>query len=267
MHPKLIEVFGLTLYTYGALHVLAYVLGLWLALVIGRGEGIDRERLRDLAFFTLFVSVAGSRIINGLVQTPSPSGLFSAQVLRNAGAFFYGLIPGVVFAYAYLRHFKLPILKTLDAFSPSVALGLAICRLGCFAAGCCYGKPTECWTGVVFTDPRAQAISQVPLNVRIHPTQLYESATAFLLFLFLLWVHRHRRFNGQVFVLMLLLSSLARFIVEIFRGDAGRGFVIGDWFSIPQLTAVVVMVFALALMLVLLQRARKRNRPEGSEAR
>ncbi len=140
--------------------------------------------------------------------------------------------------------------------APAIALGEAIGRWGCLAAGCCYGKPTDGPLGITFTDPFANQAVGTPLNVPLHPTQIYLSINAFLMFLVLQWAYRRRTFDGEVFWLYLLLYSVTRGIIEIWRGDLVRGFVIPGVFSTSQFLGLLTAIASLAMLFYLSRRSR-----------
>ena len=98
-------------------------------------------------------------------------------------------------------------------------------RIGCFMAGCCYGKPTESIFGVTFTNPACQA---EPLFTALHPTQLYEASLIFVLMTGLIILKSNKKFDGQLFLLYLIIYAFGRGVLELFRGDIQRGFIIGD---------------------------------------
>ena len=113
-----------------------------------------------------------------------------------------------------MKRYKLPWWKTADVCAPGIAIGNFFGRQGCFAAGCCWGKPTSLPWGVQFTELGHQ-ITGVPLDAHLHPTQLYESFSMLLVFFFLLWLHKRKRFDGQVILLYALLYSVIRFAIEL----------------------------------------------------
>lgn len=245
MHPILID-FGwrtlplvgrvhLYIGTYGVLFAAAALVGWVLWIRIARRDGFDIERLLDLGFYALLAGLLGSKI--GLILT-DPGYYFSslsalATTIRAAGVLLFGVIAAVVTIALYTRRHGLSFWGVLDSMAPSLALGQAIGRLGCFAVGCCYGQraPGLPW-GVRFTDPAAAALSGTPLyapddplgalNV-LHPTQLYQAGADFLVFLFLLYISRRKVFTGRTALLFIGLYSVARFVVELFRGDVARG--------------------------------------------
>jgi len=143
--------------------------------------------------------------------------------LQAGGVFSGGLIGAFIVAWWFLRKHQMPALATCDAFSPGLALGHAIGRLGCFAAGCCYGKETTHWWGVTFTNLLAHANAGTPLGIRLEPTQLIESAAEFIIFGILTWMFARKKFEGQIFGAYLFLYGIARFFIEFLRADPGRG--------------------------------------------
>ena len=138
----------------------------------------------------------------------------------------------------------------------SIALGEAIGRWGCFAAGCCYGKPTDLPFGVTFTDPFANEAVGTPLNVALHPTQLYLSLNALIIFFVLQWAYRRRTFDGEVFWLYVLLYAITRGILETFRGDSIRGFLVPGVFSTSQFIGLLAAASAVGMLVYLSRRRR-----------
>ena len=145
----------------------------------------------------------------------------------------------------------LPLWDAADIWAPSIALGHAIGRLGCFCAGCCYGKPAGGlpWA-VVFNDSGTLAVKGVPL----HPVQIYESAAEVLNFMILVALRRRQSFRGQLFWVYILNYSIIRAVAEVFRGDEIRGFIAGG-VSISQGISIVMFLLSL-VMLKQLGRAR-----------
>jgi phosphatidylglycerol:prolipoprotein diacylglycerol transferase len=136
-------------------------------------------------------------------------------------------------------------------------VGQAIGRLGCFAAGCCHGRPTDVAWAVTFRDIYATRAVGTPIDTPLHPTQLYESAAAFLIFGFLLWLAARKKFDGQVVLAYVVLYSITRFVIEFYRGDAARGAVFNGMLSTSQFIAIV-LVLAAALVYPYLARRRQR---------
>ena len=130
----------------------------------------------------------------------------------------------------------------LDVMAVTTCILHGIGRIGCFMAGCCYGKLTDSLLGVVFTNPVCQA---EPLNTLLHPTQLYEASFIFLILIGLLILKRNRQFEGQLFLIYLMAYAAGRGFLEIYRGDLSRGFVIEDYLSISQLISILLIGVAL----------------------
>jgi phosphatidylglycerol:prolipoprotein diacylglycerol transferase len=151
----------------------------------------------------------------------------------------------------------LPWWKTADACAPGIALGNFFGRQGCFSAGCCWGKPTTLPWGVQFSEA-GHEITGVPIGVHLHPTQLYESFTMLIVFFFLLWLHKKKRFSGQVILAYVVIYAAVRFLIEFVRDDP-RGDVLGlttlTGLSTSQLIGIVAGIAALIAFIVRWRRA------------
>jgi phosphatidylglycerol:prolipoprotein diacylglycerol transferase len=154
----------------------------------------------------------------------------------------------------YLRKHNLSLWKVGDLWSPGVALGQSIGRIGCFMAGCCYGKPTDLPWGVVFTHP----LSLAPLHVSLHPTQLYASLAGLAIFVVLMFLSIRKKYQGQVFLWYLILHSTARLLVERFRGD-DRGMVPGTEMTITQLATLLVLMGSVIALYILKSRKERQE--------
>ncbi len=260
MYPELFRIGNFPVNTYGVLLATAFLLALVMAARLGARDGLPRERIYDLGLWLLLAAIIGSKVLLLVVEPEyraNPWALLSLDFLRSGGVFYGGFIAAVATAYVLVRRYKLPWWQTADACAPAIALGNAIGRQGCFAAGCCWGKPTNLPWGVAFTE-RAHEITGVPLGVHLHPTQLYESFATFIFFLLLVWLHRRKKFNGQVILTYAVLYAVMRFTVEFFRADQ-RGDIFGltsvTGLSTSQLIALVVGVASLVLLVVRWRRA------------
>ncbi len=254
MHPILFRLGSLNIYAYGFFVAVGFILGFFLAVRRSREEGIPLERVVDLLFCIVLSAIIGSRILFVLVNLEHyreyPLQIFN---IWEGGLVFYGgLILAVAVSLGYLRWNRLPVWKVADLFSPAIALGLFFGRLGCFFAGCCYGKETSLPLGVVFIDPNSLA----RLNVSLHPTQIYEALGGLLLFLFLSWKTKRKVFNGEIFFLFLLLYSAIRFLIEFLRDDP-RGFLFGGLLSTSQGIGIFLALTSL-FMLFYLKKAQRR---------
>jgi phosphatidylglycerol:prolipoprotein diacylglycerol transferase len=239
----------LTLHTYGVLLAIAFLAGLWVANRQAKKAGLDPTRITDMAVYVLIGGLIGAKLLLLVVEWPyysrNPGELFT--LVQSGGVFYGGLLGALPVAWWYAKRYGLPRWPTADVLAPGVAIGQAIGRLGCFAAGCCYGRPTSVPWAVTFRDLYTTRTVGTPLDVPLHPTQLYESAATLAIFGALLWLARRKQFHGQVALAYLFLYAVARFVIEFYRGDAARGTVLGGWVSTSQFIAVLVMLAVLML--------------------
>jgi phosphatidylglycerol:prolipoprotein diacylglycerol transferase len=228
--------------TYGLLVSTGVLLGLWISVRNSERLGINGDKAWNLGILVVLCGIVGAKVLYVINDWPyfsaHPGEIFSIATLQAGGVFSGGLIAAFVAAVWYGWKNHLPALSTCDAFSPGLALGHSIGRIGCFAAGCCYGKPTHHFWGVTFTNPLAHEITGTPLNIPIEPTQLFESAVELANFLILMWLLKRRKFDGQIFGAFMFLYGVARFFLEFLRDDPGRGSVFGGAMSGTQLIAI-----------------------------
>jgi phosphatidylglycerol:prolipoprotein diacylglycerol transferase len=254
MHPILFEIAGFPVYTYGVLLAAAYLLGLQFALVRARKRGLDANRVMDLGIWIIISALIGAKLLLLIVdfETFSRNPPELLTLLRSGGVFYGGLIAAVLVALWYLRRHRMPVWSVTDAFAPGIALGHVIGRLGCFFAGCCYGRSTDVPWAVTFTSEYAARNVGTPLNVPLHPTQLYEAGAELLILIgLLLFEKRGRQFPGRTFWSYMLVYGITRFIIEFYRGDP-RGMV-GD-LSTSQFVSVLLVPVSLVMLFVLSRR-------------
>lgn len=265
MFPELFSLGPVTVYTYGVVLAAAYLLGLQLAMRRARARGIDPNRALDLGIAIIVSALVGAKLLLVLVDFDhfrrDPSELFS--IVRSGGVFYGGLIAAVLVAFWYMRRHRMPLWETCDIFAPGIALGHAIGRFGCLAAGCCYGHPTDVPWAITFTNPAAAANVGTPLGVPLHPTQIYESGTELLiLFVLLATEKKGRPFQGRTFWSYMLLYGISRFIIEFFRGDP-RGLIFGA-VSTSQFISLLLVPLSAGMLLYL---SRRSEAPQPSLSR
>ncbi len=265
MFPEILSLGPVTLYTYGVLLAASYLLGLRLAMSRAKTRGLDAQRVLDLGIYIIISALVGAKLLLLVVDfeqfRQNPADLLS--LARSGGVFYGGLIAAVGVAFWYMWRHKLDFWTTCDVFAPGIALGHVTGRLGCFAAGCCYGKPTDVAWSVIFTNPVAAANVGTPLHVALHPTQLYEAVAELLILVLLLGTEKTGNpFKGRTFWGYMLLYAVSRYIVEIYRGDP-RGMVFGT-VSTSQFISLILAPLSIA-MLVWLGR-QHRNTPDGLAA-
>ena len=142
----------------------------------------------------------------------------------------------------------------MDIYAPAIALGQSVGRIGCFAAGCDYGKLTTSGWGLVFTNPYSHEVSGVPLGVPLYPTQPIMSLASLTLFVILMWRYSKKTRDGEIFVLYLGLYAVTRFCIEFLRGDEDRGFVFHHLLSTSQFIAILAFATAAVLALIVYRR-------------
>jgi phosphatidylglycerol:prolipoprotein diacylglycerol transferase len=267
MYPVLFDLglgrFGhFTIGTYGLFYALGFLLALRLAVVYARREGIETARIVDLGIVTLLAGFVGAKlllyVLDARYYLAHPMEMIRS--LRSAGVFYGGFILAALAALLYIRRHRLPLGRVADLAAPPLALGQAIGRLGCFFAGCCYGRACDLPWAVTFTEPRAYELTGVPLGMPLHPTQLYHALADFAVLALAARALRRRRFPGQVFWIYVLAYSTLRFVVEVFRGDAARGVFLDGRLSTSQIIALPAILAAV----VMLRRLGRRSRPDAA---
>lgn len=245
MHPILISIGSFHLPTYGILLVMAILGGIYTAVRLGRRVGLDSALVLDFCTWLILVALVGAKVLMVLTEwsyyRDHLGEIFSLSTLMAGGVFYGGFLAALFFTIWYVRVQKLSFWKLADVLAPGVALGQSVGRLGCFSAGCDYGKSTTAPWGVVFTSTFAHEVTGVPLGVRLHPAQLYESVTTFVIFVLLLWWSPKKKRDGDVFLAYLGLYAVARFFLEFLRGDEDRGFVFNHLLSTSQFIALLAL--------------------------
>ncbi|MBV8207681.1 MAG: prolipoprotein diacylglyceryl transferase [Acidobacteria bacterium] len=241
MFPQIFHIGQFALPTYGLMAAIGLVVGLSVVVRGARLQGIDPEKAWNLGLVAILSALLGAKLL--MIATEWDTyhdwhAIFSMQFLQAAGVFYGGLIGAILACSWYIRRNRLPLLRTCDVFAPGIALGHAFGRLGCFAAGCCYGKPTRLPWGITFSNP----LSLAPLNVALQPTQLYEFLVELGNFAILWWLLKHKKFEGQIIGTYLFIYGVARFFLEFLRDDPGRGSVFGGALSATQLISIFLVI-------------------------
>ena len=267
VYPELFKVGPFTVYTYGVLLAASYLLGLRLAMWRAKKWGLDPTRVLDLGIYIIIAALVGAKLLLLVVdfdQFKDPRELLN--LARLGGVFYGGLLLALAVAFWYIARHRMPFWTTCDVFAPGIALGHVTGRLGCLAAGCCYGKPTDLPWGIVFTDPLAAANVGTPLGIPLHPTQLYEAGAALVIVTLLLVTERRGRpFAGRTFWSYMFLYAVSRYIIEMYRGDP-RGTVFG-LFSTSQFISVVLGPLSLFMLFWLSRRLPQTPEPATKRRR
>lgn len=245
MRPILFQIGGIPVFSYGVLVATGVLLALWYGRRRAARVGVDPDKLWSLGIYGVLASLLGAKL--WLIATAweyysaNPREIFSVTMFQSGGTFYGGVFGGIIGVILYAHFQKMPLLPVFDICCAAVPLGHSIGRLGCFMAGCCFGKPTDVAWGVTFTNPVAAQLAGTPLGIHLHPTQLYEAALEFLNFLFLVWLGNRQRFSGQIAGTYMILYGFERGILEFFRGDPGRTMMFHDSISLMQIVSVLLI--------------------------
>jgi phosphatidylglycerol:prolipoprotein diacylglycerol transferase len=255
MHPILFEIGPITIYMFGVMVATGFLVGgSWIAATAEKA-GFDRQQIWNLNLLVLGSVLVGGRLMYFIVELfrtdyyfKNPLEIF--KIWQGGLVFYGGFILTFLTVVWYGQRHRFPMLRLCDIYAAGGFLGEAFGRWGCFFMGDDYGKPASGlpWA-VVFTDER----SAVPTNLRgvpLHPTQLYLSALALSIFLVGRWLWRRKgRFDGQVTAAALMMYATGRSIVELFRGDADRGFVLSSPFHLSTSQFISIWGFGLGVFI------------------
>lgn len=256
MHPELFSIGDFTIHSYGFMIMVGASLGFFYMTYSAKKElGIEKDKIQNLAILVILAAFIGGKLF---FYMENPSYYFgSFQNMKSnfrTGFVFYGsLLFAIPITVWYFKKEKWPLWAMMDRLAITACIIHAFGRMGCFFAGCCHGTPTDMPWGVTFTDPVSQA---EPLNTALHPTQLY-STFMILSILAVLWMmKRHNRFEGQLFFIYIILYATGRSIIEIFRGDEERGYVIENVISHSQFISIIVISVTIWAYLRFKKKAR-----------
>lgn len=259
MFPILLRLGPITIHTYGFMMATGVAFGLWFIYVQAKKQGLNASKIIDAAFYTIIISLLGAKFIlfigNISYYLKYPKELFS--LARSGGVFQGGLTFGLVFALLYFRKHRIPTWKVADIIGTALALGHGFGRIGCFSAGCCFGRECSVPWGVTFQSEYAHNLTGIPVGTLLHPVQLYESALNFLNFFVLFLILKKKKFDGQVFSFYIINYSIIRYFVEFYRGDhPDKAFLIQNpspylSLSLPQLFSILGLIAGLVLFFIL----------------
>lgn len=251
MYPVLFKIGPITIYTYGFFVFLGVITGYFVCRREAQRQGIKNNLFADLFFWILVWSFIGARIlyifVNFSMFLKMP---FVVGLSRSGFVFYGGLIFGILSLYWFVLKYKLNFFKLLDIFALGVPLGHAFGRIGCFFYGCCYGKPTQLFFGVLFPPDSPAGLT----GEKIIPVQLIEALFLFVLFYILFLFRRHKKIDGQICAVYCVVYGIFRFGIEFLRGDY-RGHILA--LTTSQLTALVFIISGIILWIFLKKNRKK----------
>lgn len=259
MHPVLINLGPIPIHTYGFLVATGFLIAVAVIKKLALQSRMNVDRILDLCFWCLLIGFLGGRTLFIITRFEDflhrPLDIF--KIWEGGLVFLGGPIVVIPFVIWYVRKYKLPIWATMDVLTPGLVIAHAFGRFGCLSAGCCYGKPTGTSFGIRLDSPLVEpSLRGVPL----HPTQLYEAAALIILFFGLVYLYRRKFFDGQVVLTYFLAYPIIRSIIEVFRGDLIRGFVIDDVLSTSQFISIIIFLIAGGVLWYRLQEVQHKPR-------
>jgi len=242
MHPILFETGSITIYTYGFCIAVGALSGFLYMYLQGKKEfGLTFDQSNNLFIMLVLAGVTGGKVFL-IFENPTWYLHNPGKLISGSGFVFYGsLLMAIPIMLWYFKKIKVPVLGMLDVMAIVTCIVHGFGRIGCFMAGCCYGLPTDSFLGVIFTDTKCQA---EPLNTSLHPTQLYEAVFIFSIMAALWLFKSSKKFDGQLFLIYLMAYATGRGVLELFRGDIQRGFIIENILSNSQLISLLVIAVA-----------------------
>src|SRR5947209_7903387 len=255
MYPTLVRIGSFEITTFGLMMFLAFVAAGWVLSRQFRRYGLTEDAASSMVMAAAIGGIVGAKIYYAILTRD-----VHALITRAGLVWYGGLIGGLIACSIYLRRQRMDYFTAADAASPALAIGYALGRIGCFLVGDDYGRPTNSWVGIAF--PRgsppttAEELRRFGVAVdpslppdtvlRVHPTQIYESLSALVMFFILMAAARRAHPKGRVFGLFLILMGLERFLVEIVRAKDDR--FLGP-FTIAQLISAIIFVIGIALVM------------------
>jgi phosphatidylglycerol---prolipoprotein diacylglyceryl transferase len=257
VHSIAFKIGTFAVHWYGIFVAMGFVAGLWTASRRAPKDGLSGETITDLGPWLIVGTILGARalyVISYWREEFAAATFYEIFMVQHGGLVFYGGLIGATLAgVLFARVKKLSLWKLADTVAPSIALGSAFGRIGCFMNGCCYGRECRLPWAVTFP-PEATAAAGVPR----HPTQIYDSLLNLAFYFFLAWLYRRKKFDGQVFAVYLIGYAVLRSLVECFRGDY-RVYYLGGWVTPAQLVSIGIVVGGFLLMFLLPRPATKRG--------
>jgi len=251
MHPILIRIANFQIYSYGVMLFLSFLIGTKLVEIRAKKFGVEPTKITDLAILALIAVIIGARLLYVIFHWPEfKNDLIGTIAFWRGGLgglmFFGGFLGAFLVGVIYIRKQKIPMLKMLDAVAPSIVLGEGLTRIGCFLNGCCFGKPTGSFLGLVFPPDSAAGYT---FTCPIHATQLYSSLAGFVLFIIALILERKHLKDGMLFGTIMIFYGLFRFGIDFVRYYENL-----SNFWVNQIIAIGLIIFAVVYSVIVSKR-------------
>lgn len=235
MKPVLFNIFNIKIYGYGTMIAIGILCAYLLFIYRTKNIDYNQDKLFNMTCIAVISGIAGAKLLYLLVNFKELTDNFSWKALIPGYVVYGGIIGGVLAVYLYSKSKKWDSKKIFDLAIPCVALAQGFGRIGCLLAGCCYGKPTNSFIGIIFNNSYI-----APIGVKLVPTEIISSLFDFVLAFFLIWYTKKNKKDGMIFALYVIIYSIGRFIIEFFRGDTERGFV--GVLSTAQFISIFIML-------------------------
>ena len=245
MFPYLPEIFGFKIPSYGLMTALGYCAAIYYCIKNRKYLGVSKELLSDIIFYLILGALIGGKIFFILFNWDIFWASNFIEKLRYGFVFYGGFLGALAVLSFFTKNKNISFIKTLDFFAPALALGHAIGRIGCFLAGCCYGKETTSFLGIIFNHPDTLVPHHLQ-NTPLYPTQLFEAFANFILFIILAKLYKKQTQPGTTALTYIMGYALVRFIIEFFRGD-DRGFILLGLYP-SQIIALILFCLAAVLL-------------------
>ncbi len=248
MKPILFTIGSLSIGSYGVMVAIGFLVGFYVSYIRAKSKDISPKIIIELALLVLVSGIGGARIFHA-VQHIESNGFV---ILEGGLAFYGGFIFACLIGFAYLRSMALPIPEMMDIITPSLAIGEAIGRIGCFLAGCCYGRPTDSPLGVTY--PQESLTCLLLKGQRSYPTQIFSSISLFLIFFILIIISKRMVFSGQLFLIYAIIHSVYRFLIDFFRAYTTVEYI--GILATSQVISLLIGLTALFIMIIILLRRK-----------
>jgi len=251
MKPILFTIGSLPIGSYGVMVAIGFLVGVYVSYLRARSRDISPKIIIELALLALVSGMVGARIFHAIQHIESNGFI----VLEGGLAFYGGFIFACLVGFIYLRSMAMPIPEMMDILTPSLAIGEAIGRIGCFLAGCCYGRPTDSLLGVTY--PEKSLTYLLLKGQRSYPTQIFSSISLFLIFVILITISKRIVFSGQLFLIYAIIHSAYRFLIDFFRAYSAEEYI--GILATSQVMSLLIGLTALFIMIIILLRRKPKE--------